>query len=684
MAKSTEKLDNLEAALAQIEKAFGKGAIMKMNEDNIVHVDVVSTGSIGIDKATGVGGLPRGRIVEIYGPESSGKTTLTLSCIAQAQKQGLTCAFIDAENAFDPVYAKNLGVDVENLLVSQPDSGEQGLGICEALVESGGVDVVIVDSVAALVPQAEIDGDMGDSHMGLQARLMSQALRKITGKVKQNNVLCVFINQLRSKIGGYGCLQYHTPVLFADGRSIPIGKVVKEQITGEVWSFNEQTKQFEAKQIIDWHDNGKVESAEDYIFVASRNIYRNKKNYMNLTRNHKVLVIRDDKETWVEAKDLVVRDLIVSHEKVIAQCQALDFIKAVLFTGSKIETNRHGAPRINIRRVTLRDRDQEVAEAYETWRLKQLSFLSPRFDKSGNVFSTEHFDNLYNLQEKQQLELFGGSSVSDLAMSMLIFERGHYYNNRLQVRLWTNKSIGAKFAAMMCKSGFDCTIVKFKDHEYFDFSKPKEVLKKVLENIPKELVLKRFSVAKEFEKQVKGVKFYKQPELIIENRSIKSSVFAIKPMAAKFFEEDPTKYDISVDDNHNYVAGGVVVHNSPETTTGGNALKFYASMRIDIRGQTQIKEGDDVVGKETKVKIVKNKVAPPFREAQFQITFGKGFNQTQEILTWAIKYGLVTKSGAWYSYKDDKIGQGEAKTCQYLDDNPELRQELLDEIMNQK
>ncbi len=193
----------LAAALTQIERQYGKGSVMRLGDDprNGEPIDVISTGSIGLDAALGVGGLPQGRVIEIYGPESSGKTTLTLEAIAQAQKKGLTCAFIDAEHALDPQYAKRLGVDVDNLLVSQPDTGEQALEIVDMLVRSAAVGMVVIDSVAALTPRAEIEGDMGDSHMGLQARLLSQALRKLTANIKKSNTLVIFINQLRMKIG---------------------------------------------------------------------------------------------------------------------------------------------------------------------------------------------------------------------------------------------------------------------------------------------------------------------------------------------------------------------------------------------------------------------------------------------------------------------------------------------------
>lgn len=310
----------LAAALTQIERQFGKGSMMRLGDTDREPIPAISTGSLGLDVALGIGGLPRGRVVEIYGPESSGKTTLTLQVIAEAQKAGGSCAFIDAEHALDPIYAGNLGVDVDNLLVSQPDTGEQALEICDMVVRSGALDVVVIDSVAALTPKAEIEGDMGDTHMGLQARLMSQALRKMTGNIKNSNTLVIFINQIRMKIG--------------------------------------------------------------------------------------------------------------------------------------------------------------------------------------------------------------------------------------------------------------------------------------------------------------------------------------------------------------------VMFGSPETTTGGNALKFYSSVRLDIRRIGSIKEGDEVVGNETRVKVVKNKVAPPFRQAEFQIMYGKGIYHLGEVVDLGVKQGLVEKSGAWYAYKGEKIGQGKKNAALYLKENPHIAEEI--------
>lgn len=221
-----DKKKALEMALSQVEKQFGKGSIMKLGEAAKMSIECISTGSIDLDLALGIGGVPRGRIVEIYGPESSGKTTVALHIIAEAQKNGGDAAFIDAEHALDPAYAKNLGVDIDNLIVSQPDTGEQALEICETLVRSGAIDVIVIDSVAALVPKAEIDGEMGDSHVGLQARLMSQALRKLAGAINKSKTTAVFINQLREKVG----VMYGSPETTPGGRALKFYASVRLEV----------------------------------------------------------------------------------------------------------------------------------------------------------------------------------------------------------------------------------------------------------------------------------------------------------------------------------------------------------------------------------------------------------------------------------------------------------------------
>jgi len=239
-----DKSKALEAALSQIERAFGKGSIMKMGQRAILEIETISSGSLGLDIALGVGGFAKGRVIEIYGPESSGKTTLALHVVAEAQKKGGVCAFVDAEHALDPIYARKLGVNIDELLISQPDAGEQALEIADTLVRSGGIDVVVVDSVAALVPKAELEGEMGDSHMGLQARLMSQALRKLTGSISKTNCMVIFINQIRSKIG----------VMFGSPETTTGGNALK----------------FYASQRIDIRRIGSIKNREDVVGNQTR------------------------------------------------------------------------------------------------------------------------------------------------------------------------------------------------------------------------------------------------------------------------------------------------------------------------------------------------------------------------------------------------------------------------------
>src|SRR5881227_1183155 len=245
-----EREKSLEMALGQIEKQFGKGSVMRMGEKASMAIESVSTGALSLDLALGIGGLPRGRIVEIYGTESSGKSTLATHVVAEAQRNGGVCAYIDAEHAMDPVYAAAIGVNVDELLISQPDTGEQALEIADMLIRSGALDVLVIDSVAALVPRAEIEGEMGDNHVGLQARLMSQALRKIAGALSNSGTTAIFINQLREKIGVmFGCLSYSTRVTLADGTQEKIGKIVNQRLPVEVLSYDPALGQMVPKKV---------------------------------------------------------------------------------------------------------------------------------------------------------------------------------------------------------------------------------------------------------------------------------------------------------------------------------------------------------------------------------------------------------------------------------------------------
>ena len=250
----------LQAAVKQIEQNFGQGALMKLGDVGALDVETISTGALPLDIALGVGGVPRGRIVEIFGPESSGKTTLVYHIIAEAQARGGVCAFVDTEHALDPVYARKIGVNTDELLISQPDYGEQALEIVDVLVRSGAVDVVAVDSVAALTPRVELEGQMGDQHVGLQARLMSQALRKLAGNLNRAKTICLFTNQIREKIGVmFGCFHYDARVVLADGSTEKIGKIVNQRMPVEVMSMDPETGEISPKKIVEYYNNGETD-----------------------------------------------------------------------------------------------------------------------------------------------------------------------------------------------------------------------------------------------------------------------------------------------------------------------------------------------------------------------------------------------------------------------------------------
>ena len=302
---NAEKLKALKLTMDKIDKDFGKGSVMMMNEKSQDPMEVISTGSIGLDVALGVGGLPKGRIVEIYGPESSGKTTVATHIIAEAQKKGGMCAIIDAEHAFDSGYAQKLGVDVDNLLISQPDYGEQALEIADRLILSGALDVVVIDSVAALVPKGELEGEMGDSKMGLQARLMSQALRKLTATISKTNTICIFINQLREKIGVmFGCLSYGTRVTLADGTQEKIGKIVNQKMPVEVLSHDAELGQVVPKRVVNWFDNGPTDQFLQFTVAKPGG---NGRAQFALTSNHLVRTPMG----WREAGELLEGDRVM-------------------------------------------------------------------------------------------------------------------------------------------------------------------------------------------------------------------------------------------------------------------------------------------------------------------------------------------------------------------------------------
>jgi len=378
MAAGPDREKALGLALAQIDKQFGKGSVMRLGERPTAPMAVIPTGSIALDIALGIGGLPRGRVIEIYGPESSGKTTVALHAVASAQQMGGIAAFIDAEHALDPDYAQALGVDTDALLVSQPDTGEQALEIVDMLVRSGALDIVVIDSVAALVPRAEIEGEMGDSHVGLQARLMSQALRKITGALSSSNTTAIFINQLREKIGVmFGCMSYGTRVTLADGTTEKIGKIVNQKLDVEVLSYNPATDQVEPARIANWFDNGNAEQFLQFTVAKSGG---NGRAQFAATPNHLVRTPGG----WRSAEELIAGDRVM-----LAETHRLSEQQWQVVLGS-LMGDGHLAPNLRDRSgVRFRLGHGAKQAAYLDWKVSLLANIdhSRRTDKRGAVFA---------------------------------------------------------------------------------------------------------------------------------------------------------------------------------------------------------------------------------------------------------------------------------------------------------
>jgi RecA/RadA recombinase len=492
-----EKAQALGSAVAQIERQFGKGAIMRMGDSAGTDVSAIPTGALALDVALGIGGLPRGRIVEVFGPESSGKTTLLYHLIAEAQRRGGLAAFIDAEHAMDPSYARRIGVNTDELLVSQPDHGEQALEIADLLVRSGALDVVAIDSVAALVPKAEIEGEMGDSHVGLQARLMSQALRKLAGTLNRAGTICIFTNQLREKIGVmFGCFRGDAPVVLADGSTLPIGEIVDRRLPARVLSLDPLTGQIAPRRVVSWFDNGR---AEDFLRIRVSG-GRGGARELVCTPNHTILT---------PAGEVAAADLRPGAE-VLAAAPVPSAERVLVGVGA-------GAPE-DLPSVPTR-----AVNAY--------------------VLGVD--------------ALFGGAG------------------------------------------------------------------------------------------------------------------------------RDMRRFDLEVEGNHTYLVDGVAVHNSPETTPGGRALKFYASVRLDIRRIETLKEGSEAVGNRVRVKVVKNKMAPPFRQAEFDIVYGEGISHEGNLIDLGLERGLVQKSGAYFSYGEERLGQGRNAARAFLREHPDVASDLEARIREQ-
>ena len=677
VAKSDRK-QALDLAIASIDRQFGKGAIMRLGQGGVIdEISVIPTGALSLDVALGIGGIPRGRVTEIYGPESSGKTTLALHIIAEAQHGGGTAAFIDAEHALDPIYAKNLGVNTDELLISQPDTGEQALEIAETLVRSNAVDVIVIDSVAALVPRAELDGDMGDSLPGLQARLMSQALRKLTAAIARSGGAVIFINQIREKIGVmFGCFHYTTRVVLADGSTEKIGKLVNQRREVEVLSYDSRTGRIEPRRIVNWFDNGRADQFIQFEVEGGRSGRRR----FGVTENHVIFTPNGP----TTAGDLEVGDevLVSVRDYDLTPDQWQVVLGGTFGDGSLRKVGTHVA--------SFRVGHSEEQKDYLRWKHSMLAPFSSAIRRTGNGFG---FDTL--------------------AMPALADLRSHYYGvgrervaraaalDRLDIRglaVWyaddgsfmgsyarwgKGKAVlyntalqgesRARVAGLFERLGIGCP--RDDGRGFWLSSEQTATFHRMIAPYVHP------SMDFKLHPSERG-RFEWQPALeeSVAPLTARAYLRAVPARILKRYVKPVTRsthrFDLEIEGNHTYLVDGVIVHNSPETTTGGRALKFYSSIRLDIRRQETIKNGTESIGVHTKVKVVKNKLSPPFREAEFDVIYGEGISKEGSVLDAAVEQNLVEKSGTWHTYKTERIGQGRENAKKYLKDNPKVLADL--------
>jgi len=660
----------LETALAQIDKQYGKGSVMRLGEEVRAPIEVIPTGSIALDVALGIGGLPRGRVVEIYGPESSGKTTVALHAIANAQAGGGICAFIDAEHALDPDYAAKLGVDTDALLVSQPDNGEQALEIADMLVRSGALQLIVIDSVAALTPRAEIEGEMGDSHVGLQARLMSQALRKMTGALSGAGTTAIFINQLREKIGVmFGCFSYGTRVQLADGSTEKIGRIVNQKLPVDVMSYDPVNDSIVPRKLVNWFDNG---NADHFLQFTVARSGKNGRAQFAATPNHLVRTPGG----WREAGELGVGDRVLTAEpKLLSEQQRQVVLGSLLGEGnlSPNRRDRHG--------VRFRLGHGARQHAYLDWKTALLGNIphSTRGDARDAKFVD--FAPLPELHELWESVYLGDrkvvsedylKSLTPLALAIWHCDDGSSLDGRIEICVeGMSEGSRTRMRDYLCDGwGLDVrlrtagtaaqAVLTFSTAATARFQEL--VAPFVPESMAHQLVPRlrgRCQVEPEFAEPTQQL----VPARVLDVH--------VKPQTRSM-----RKFDIEVEGNHNYFVDGVMVHNSPETTTGGRALKFYSSIRLDVRRIETLKDGQEMVGNRTRVKVVKNKVAPPFKQAEFDILYGQGISREGSLIDLGVDSGIVRKAGAWFTYEADQLGQGRENARAYLRNNPDLADEL--------
>ncbi len=683
-----DKHEALDVALGQIERQFGKGSVMKMNDRAAVSVGAVSTGSLALDLALGIGGLPRGRVVEIFGPESSGKTTLVYHVIAEAQRRGGICAFIDAEHAMDPAYAKRIGVDIDNLLVSQPDTGEQALEITELLIRSGALDVVAIDSVAALTPKAEIEGEMGDSHVGLQARLMSQALRKLAGTLNRTDTICLFTNQLREKIGVmFGCFEYSTRVVLADGSTEKIGKIVNQRLPVEVLSLDPATGRIEPRRILNYFRNGTTDEWIHFEVAAAGGPGRR---HFRCTPNH--VILTPDGERAAEEIQVGEEVLTAVKHYALSPDQEQLILGGVLGDGSLRRPSEHG--------VAFRVGHGEAQREYLEWKHEMLAPFARLVAPTGvgygfDTIPMPQFGWLHDAvyaagrggKSAVTAELVGKLDAKAIAVWYAddgTFSGSYERWGRGKAEICA-KSLGREHRELLAARCEELGMGRPTVTErglLFSGERTRLFQERIAPHVHPSLSYKLHPELRD--------RFCWQPDLSdahLNGTRLKArTTLRAVPMRVTGKETRPalprkrTRFDLEIEGNHTYLVDHVVVHNSPETTPGGRALKFYSSVRLDMRRIETLKEGVEAIGNRVRVKVVKNKVAPPFKQAEFDIIYGTGISWEGSVVDTALERKVVTKSGSYFSFGDERLGQGRQNATAFLREHPDVTQQILQQI----
>ncbi|HEX6261962.1 MAG TPA: hypothetical protein VF097_03835, partial [Actinomycetota bacterium] len=576
--------------------------------------------------------------------------------------------------------ARTLGVNIDELLVSQPDSGEQALEIADMLVRSGALDLIVVDSVAALVPRAEIEGEMGDAHVGLQARLMSQAMRKLSGSLSRFETTAVFINQLREKIGVmFGCLSYGTRVTLADGTQEKIGKIVNQRMPVEVLSYDPERGEVVPRRVVSWFDNGRTDRFLQFTVARASG---NGRSQFACTPNHKIRTPGG----WKEARELRIGDRVMQaapHRLSDFQWQAI--LGGLMGDGALSPTRTAGGARF---RWGHGARQVEYAD----W--KASLFANVGTSRSTNADGAVFHDlsPLPELKELREAVYVGGKKVlsEDYLKRLTPLSLAIWYMDDASFSVRSKglqeRTRGGSGRAEICVEAMEVTS---RERLRAYLADGWGIGSKLLQRAGKAVL--QFPTAETAKLQALIAPFV-HPSMAYKllprfrGRFSAEPVFVparheLMPMPIVDIHDKPRggsthRFDIEVDGSHNYLADGVVVHNSPETTPGGRALKFYSSVRLDIRKIDNLKDGTEVVGSRVRVKVVKNKVAPPFRLAEFDIVYGKGISREGSLIDMGVAHDIVRKSGAWFTYGDEQLGQGRENARQFLQEHADIALEI--------